>query len=54
MTEALTRAVEMYRRALFLEAMTAGYAALTADQWAEENADRDVWETTSADGLTDE
>ena len=54
MTEALTRAVEMYRRAVFLEAMTAGYAALTADQWAEENAERDVWETTSADGLTDE
>jgi hypothetical protein len=54
MTEALSRAVEAYRRALFFEAMAAGYASLTEEQRAEETAERDIWDTTSADGLPDE
>jgi hypothetical protein len=54
MTEALSRAVEAYRRAMFFEALAAGYASLTDEQRAEENAERDLWDTTSADGLTDE
>ncbi len=56
LTEALARAVELYRHEVFLEAMSAGYAALRADPkaWAEEQAERAAWETTSADGLQNE
>jgi len=56
LTEALARAVDAYRREVFLEAMSTGYAALRADPkaWAEELAERKVWEPTSADGLEDE
>jgi len=55
MTEALTRAVELYRREVFFEELNAGFAALQADEsaWAEELAERAPWETTSADGLHD-
>lgn len=54
--EALARAVESYRREVFLEAMSEGYAALRADpkMWAKEEAERALWETTSADGLEGE
>lgn len=42
--------------AVFLEQMSTGFAELRADPkaWAEEQAERAVWETTSADGLADE
>jgi predicted transcriptional regulator len=53
LTEALTRAVETYRREVFLEAVAAGFAALRQDEaaWAEERGERDLWDTTLADGL---
>ncbi len=56
LTEALARAVESYRREMLIQAMDADYASLREDPaaWAEEHAERRAWETTSADGLTDE
>ena len=56
LSEALARAVETYRRQVFFEAMSAGYASLRAapKAWAEEEADRAAWETTNADGLENE
>ena len=56
MTEALTNAVETYRRQVFLEGLASDYAALRADPkaWAEEQADLEVWDTAIADGLEDE
>jgi hypothetical protein len=56
LSEALARAVEAYRRSVFLETMAAGYAAVRANPkaWAEELSERAPWETTNADGLKDE
>lgn len=53
MTEVLDQALDAYRRKLFFEQMNAGYAALRADPqaWAEELAERKLWETTLMDGL---
>jgi hypothetical protein len=55
-TEALARAVEAYRREVFLEAIASGFAALRDDPkaWAEEQSEREVWERTTADGLENE
>jgi hypothetical protein len=41
---------------MLIQAMDADYAALREDPaaWAEEQAERAAWETTSADGLADE
>jgi hypothetical protein len=40
----------------FLEALARDYAALRADAdaWSQEQAERDAWESTDFDGLTDE
>jgi hypothetical protein len=56
LTEALSRAVEVYRRELFLEGVASDFAALRGDAaaWSEEQADRDAWDATSGDGLEDE
>jgi hypothetical protein len=56
LTEALTRAVEAYRRQMFLAGVASDFAALRADEgaWAEERAERALWDQTSADGLEDE
>jgi hypothetical protein len=56
LTEALSRAVEAYRREVFLEACASDFAALRRDPgaWTEEMAERAVWEATTADGLQDE
>jgi hypothetical protein len=53
LTEALSRAIEAYRRQVFLEGLSADFAALRADAraWADEEAERVIWDTTSADGL---
>jgi hypothetical protein len=53
LTEALSRAVEAYRREVFLEQMAAGYTALRDDSkaWAAEQAEREAWDTTLRDGL---
>ena len=49
------RAVEHYRRELFLADLNAAYARLRADPvaWRDELAERALWETTLADGLDD-
>jgi hypothetical protein len=51
----LDRAVEDYRRKLFFEGLTADYAALKADPaaWADELAERRLWESTLTDGQDD-
>ncbi len=55
LTAALSRAVEEYRRVIFLEALTSDFAALRADATglADEQAERDAWDATNADGLAD-
>jgi hypothetical protein len=49
----LEKAIEQYRRKLFVEAANASYAALKADPeaWAEELAERRALEGTLMDGL---
>lgn len=56
LTEALARAVELYRREVFLEGVARDFAAVTADPKAsrEEQAERQAWDATDADGLADE
>ena len=56
LTEALSRAVETYRRQVFLEGLASEYATLRLDDsaWREEEGEREAWEATSADGLAGE
>jgi hypothetical protein len=51
--QVLDRAIDLLERERLLEAVNAGYAALRADPeaWAEELAERALWETTIGDGL---
>ncbi|MDY7000480.1 MAG: toxin-antitoxin system protein [Thermodesulfobacteriota bacterium] len=51
----LDRAVENYRRRLFLEKANAAYAALREDkaQWNEELSERGEWDATLQDGLNE-
>ncbi|HVK10358.1 MAG TPA: hypothetical protein VM597_16445 [Gemmataceae bacterium] len=51
--EVLERAVEEYHRQQFWAAVDAGYAALRADPntWDAEQAERNEWDGTLADGL---
>jgi hypothetical protein len=53
MTEVLDKALDAYRRKVFFEQLQADYAALRADPeaWAEELAERKLWEATLMDGL---
>jgi predicted transcriptional regulator len=53
MAEVLDKALEAYRRQVFIDAVNAGYAALRADPvaWAEHLAERRLWDTTLMDGL---
>jgi hypothetical protein len=56
-TEAvLERALENYRRELFWKQTNEAFAALKADPeaWAEEIAERNLWEQTIADGVEQE
>lgn len=52
----LDRALETYQRELFWKQTNEAYAALKADPeaWAEENAERALWEQTLADGVEPE
>ncbi len=49
----LDRALEIYQRELFWKQTNEAYAALKADPaaWAEELAERALWEKTLADGV---
>jgi hypothetical protein len=53
MMEVLDKALDAYRRKVFFEGLQADYAALKADPeaWADELAERKLWETTLMDGL---
>ena len=53
MQEIVDRAVEEYRRKLFLEEANRAYAALRSDPraWREELEERRVWEAALADGV---
>jgi hypothetical protein len=53
MMDVLDKALDAYRRKLFFEGLKEDYAALRADPeaWAEELAERKLWETTLMDGL---
>jgi hypothetical protein len=56
LTEALSRAVETYRRQVFLEGVADDFIALrsNAKAWSEEQGEREAWDTTAKDGLHDE
>ncbi|HEY3820644.1 MAG TPA: hypothetical protein VGL81_25940 [Polyangiaceae bacterium] len=56
LTEALSRAVELFRRQVFVEAVAADFAALREndDAWTEEKHERDAWDAALADGLAKE
>jgi hypothetical protein len=56
LTEALSRAVELYRREVFLEGVQSDFAALRADAnaWADEQGERGLWDKTDNDGLEHE
>jgi hypothetical protein len=51
--EILEKALDDYRRKVFFEGLTADYAALKADPeaWADELAERKLWDATLMDGL---
>jgi hypothetical protein len=51
--EVLDRAVEAYRRQLFLQGANAAYAALRDNPaaWAAEQAERAVWDVAVGDGV---
>ena len=55
MTEVLDKAIENYRRQRFLAGLNADFAALRKNKaaWAEELADRRMWDASLADGLED-
>lgn len=52
-SEVLDRAVDAYRRKVFLEAVNAGYAAMQAEpeSWGEHESERKLWDATIGDGL---
>ncbi len=49
----LDRAIELYRRQRFLEESNRAFAALRANskRWKSEQAEREAWDATLADGL---
>ncbi len=51
--QVLDQALEDYRRKVFFEGLAADFAALKADPeaWAEELAERKLWDSTLMDGL---
>lgn len=56
MQEILEKAVELYRRQRFLDESNRAFAALRTDpkKWRAEQAERQAWDTTSADDLAEE
>ncbi len=56
MTDALTKALDVYRRQLFFDQMNAGYAELRADpeSWAAHLEERKQWDEALLDGLESE
>lgn len=56
MTEVLKRAVEKYRKEVFLSETNKAYARLkkNSDEWEEELGERKLWDNTLSDGLEKE
>jgi len=56
LSEALSRAIESYRREKLIQKMSADYAAMRAnpEAWAEESAERALWDRSGLDGREDE
>jgi hypothetical protein len=55
LTDALSHAVELYRREVFLDGLAEDFATLRATDptaWADELEERDAWSTTLGDGLS--
>lgn len=55
-TEVMARAVETYRRSLFLEQVAQDFAQLRENPklWGEELGEREAWDATLTDGLGDD
>ena len=55
MHQVLARALDLYQRHRFWQDVNEAYARLRADPkaWAEELAERALWDTALADGLED-
>lgn len=55
-TAIIHRALEDYRRKLFLKQCSDAYSAFKGDKkaWKEEQAEREAWDSTSSDGLEKE
>lgn len=56
LSRTLEKAIEALRRQTLLEETNRAYEALRGDPqgWAEEQAERDAWDATLADGLEDD
>lgn len=52
--EIIARAVERYRRERMFARAEEIYAAMTPKEWAEEEAERALWDCTLMDGLEDD
>ena len=55
MADILAKAIEDYRRKIFMEQFNAAYTAMRSNPkvWREELAERASWDSTLADGLED-
>jgi hypothetical protein len=55
-TSIIHRALEEYRRKLFLKQCSDAYSTLKSNKksWKEETAEREAWDTTVSDGLEKE
>ena len=55
MAEVLAKAIEAYRRHVFMEQFNAAYAALRADSkaWQQGQDEQAMWDVTLSDGLED-
>lgn len=54
MQTVLSRALERYRRDRMFERADEIYAAMTPEEWAEEEAERALWDCTLMDDLEDD
>lgn len=54
MQEIIARALERYRRERMFERADEIYAAMTPEEWAQEEAERALWDCTLLDGLEDD
>ena len=55
MADILAKAIEEYRRKVFMEQFNAAYAALRSDSkaWQQEQGERAAWDAALGDGLED-